>query len=190
MFFVLGYVVVCEPAFMRATERYRLPALTSGAALTVFRVLTPGLRDALPDPSLQLTALNLLGALATWLVIVGLLGYGRRYLDRTSPALGYLGEASYPVYLLHQTVIVIAAFYVVDLAAAEALQRLTLLAVSVAGTFVLYELVRRFRVTRRLFGMRVARPAGVKGPGAVGPTRPGAARARPAETALFSRRDP
>lgn len=190
VFFVLGYVVVCEPAFMRAAERYRLPALTSGAALTVFRVLTPGLRDALPDPSLQLTALNLLGALATWLVIVGLLGYGRRYLDRTSPALGYLGEASYPVYLLHQTVIVIAAFYVVDLAAAEPLQWLTLLAVSVAGTFVLYELVRRLRVTRRLFGMRVARPAGVKDPGAVGPTRPGAARARPAETALFPRRDP
>ncbi len=160
VFFVLGYVVVCEPAFMRAAERYRLPALTSGAALTVFRVLTPGLRDALADPSLQLTALNLLGALATWLVIVGLLGYGRRYLGRTSPALGYLGEASYPVYLLHQTVIVIAAFYVVDLAAAEPLQWLTLLAVSVAGTFVLHELVRRFRVTRRLFGMRVARPAG------------------------------
>jgi peptidoglycan/LPS O-acetylase OafA/YrhL len=157
VFFVLGYVVVCDPGFMKSAERYRLPALASGILLSVLWVLTPGLRDALPDPSLQLTALNLLGALAAWLVIVGLLGYGRRYLDRTSPALGYLSEASYPVYLLHQTVIVIAAFYVVDLAAAEPLQWLTLMVVSVAGTFALYELVRRTRVTRFAFGMKPAR---------------------------------
>jgi peptidoglycan/LPS O-acetylase OafA/YrhL len=168
VFFVLGYAVVCDPAFMESADRYRLPALVIGVALAVFRVLTPGLRDALPDPSLQLTALNLLGALATWLVILGLLGYGRRYLDRTSPALVYLGEASYPVYLLHQTVIVIAAYYVVDLAAAEPLQWLTLMAVSVAGTFALYEVVRRTRVTRFVFGMKAARPAGVKAPGSTG----------------------
>jgi peptidoglycan/LPS O-acetylase OafA/YrhL len=157
VFFVLGYVVVCDPAFMRSAERYRLPALAIGVALAAFWVLTPAVRDALPDPSLRLTALNLLGAAATWLVIVGALGYGRRYLDRTSPALSYLGEASYPVYLLHQTVIVVAAFYVVDLAAAEPLQWLTLMAVSVAGTFALYEVVRRTRVTRWAFGMKPIR---------------------------------
>ena len=77
-------------------------------------------------------ALPFLGTLASWLVIVGLLGYGKRYLDRTSPALAYLAEASYPVYILHQTVIVVAAFFVVGLAAAEPLQWLTLLVVSVA----------------------------------------------------------
>ena len=157
VFFVLGYVAVCDPGFMTTAERYRLPALATGVLLAAFWVLTPGLRDALPDPSLQLTALNLLGALASWLVIVGALGYGRRYLDRTSPALPYLSEASYPVYLLHQTVIVIAAYYVVDLAAAEPLQWLTLMVVSVAGTFALYEVVRRTRVTRWAFGMKPAR---------------------------------
>ena len=157
VFFVLGYVAVCDPGFMQAAERYRLPALATGVVLAAVWVLTPGLRDALPDPSLQLAALNLLGALASWLVILGALGYGRRYLDRTSPALSYLGEASYPVYLLHQTVIVIAAYYVVDLAAAEPLQWLTLLVVSVAGTFGLYEVVRRTRVTRWAFGMKSAR---------------------------------
>jgi peptidoglycan/LPS O-acetylase OafA/YrhL len=152
VFFVLGYVVVCDPAFVKSAERYRLPALTLGVLLAVLWVLTPGVRDALPDPSLQLTVLSLFGASATWLVIVGALGYGRRYLDRTSPALLYLSEASYPVYLLHQTVIVIAAFYVVDLAAAEPLQWLTLMVVSVAATFALYEGVRRTRLTRFAFG--------------------------------------
>jgi len=92
--------------------------------------------------------------LASWLVIVGLLGFGRRYLDRPSPALAYLAEGSYPIYLLHQTVIVIAAFYLVGLPAGEPLQWLTLLVVSVAATFAFYEVVRRFQTTRFLFGMR------------------------------------
>ena len=77
--------------------------------------------------------------------------------------LGYLAEASYPVYILHQTVIVVAAFYIVGLPAAEPLQWLTLLVVSVACTFALYEVVRRSAVTRFLFGMRPTRkvaPAG------------------------------
>jgi peptidoglycan/LPS O-acetylase OafA/YrhL len=159
VFFVLGFAAVCAPAFLASAERYRLPALSIGAALAAWWVLSGSLRDSLPDPSLQLTGLSLLGALATWLVIVGLLGYGRRYLNRESAALAYLAEASYPVYLLHQTVIVIAAFYVVSLQATEPLQWLTLLVVSVAGTFALYELVRRFQTTRFLFGMRPLRKA-------------------------------
>ena len=53
--------------------------------------------------------------------------------------------------------IVIAAFYVVSLPAAEPLQWLTLLVVSVAATFALYEVVRRFQTTRFLFGMRPLR---------------------------------
>ena len=70
------------------------------------------------------------------------------------------------MYLLHQTVIVIAAYYVVDLAAAEPLQWLTLLVVSVAGTFALYEVVRRTRVTRWAFGMKArAGPRGEEGAG-------------------------
>jgi hypothetical protein len=36
--------------------------------------------------------------------------------------------------------------------------------VSVAGTFVLYELVRRFQTTRFLFGMRPLRKTGATAP--------------------------
>jgi peptidoglycan/LPS O-acetylase OafA/YrhL len=154
VFFVLGYVGVRAPGFMASAERYRLPALAAGVALAAWWVLSGSLRDALPDPSLQLTGLNFLGALASWLVIVGILGYGRRYLNRESATLAYLAEGSYPIYLLHQTVIVVAAYYVVNLPAVEPLQWLTLLTVSVAATFALYELVRRFRTARFLFGMR------------------------------------
>ena len=155
VFFVLGYLTMCDPAFMKSAERYRLPALAAGSALAVWWVLSGDhLHDSSAGDSLLREPLFLLSTLASWLVIVGLLGYGRRYLDRTSPALSYLAEASYPIYILHQTVIVVAAFFVVRLAASAPLQWLTLFVVSVAGTFVLYEVVRRFAPTRFVFGMR------------------------------------
>ena len=151
---MLGYLVVCDGEFMKHAVRYRLPALAPGLALAVWWVVSGSLRDSLPDPSLQLAGLSFLGMLASWMVIVGLLGYGKVYLDRTSPTLAYLAEGSYPVYILHQTVIVVAAFSIVGLAVAEPLQWLTLLVVSVGVTFALYEVVRRISVARFLFGMR------------------------------------
>jgi glucan biosynthesis protein C len=157
VFFVLGYAIVCDPAFMKSAERYRLPALATGVALSVWFVLSAGLRDSLPDPSPQLAGLMVLGMLGSWLVIVGVLGFGRRYLDRPSPALSYLAEGSYPVYILHQTVIVVLAFSIVHLPAAEPLQWLTLLVSSLALTFALFEAVRRFAPSRFLFGMRPLR---------------------------------
>ncbi|OPZ44014.1 MAG: glucans biosynthesis protein [Actinobacteria bacterium ADurb.BinA094] len=152
--FVLGFVAVRAPEFMQSAERYHRPALALGLALSAWWVLSRDLRDALPDPSLQLEGLNLLGTLATWLVVVGLLGWGRWYLNRQSATLAYLAEGSYPVYLLHQTVIAVAAYYVVGQPAAGPLQWLTLLVMSVAVTFALYEAVRRSPAARLLFGMR------------------------------------
>jgi glucans biosynthesis protein C len=154
VFFVLGYLVVRGPECMAAAERFRLPALALGLLLAAFWSLSQTYRDTLPDPSWRLTGLVYLGMLASWLSIVGLLGYGRRYLDRPSPALAYLSEGSYPVYVLHQTVIVVLAFYVIGWAVWEPLQWVALLAASVAVTFLLFEGVRRWSVTRFLFGMR------------------------------------
>ena len=172
VFFVLGYVVVCDGKFMQRAERYRLPALAAGLALAVWWTLAGDrLHDSLPGGSPFAGPLFFLRCLAAWLVIVGLLGCGRRYLDRPSRLLAYLAEGSYPVYILQQTVIVVAAFYIVGLHVAEPLQWLTLLIVSVAGTFALYEGVRRLPVTRFLFGMRpLKKPAAEE----VKPARPAA----------------
>ena len=157
-YFLLGFIVISEDKFAESTERHRWWAIVVGTAVCVVYTATGQWRDSLPDPSWALAAANIAGALGTWAVIVGALGLGRRYLDRPSPALAYLGESSYPVYLLHQTVIVVTAFYIVQVSMAWPLQWLLLLIVAVALTFALYEVVRRTNVLRFCFGMRPKRP--------------------------------
>ena len=112
------------------------------------------MRDSLPDPSVALTAVNYVGMLGVWTMLIGMLGAGRRYLDRPSQSLSYLAEASYPVYILHQTAIVVLAWFVVSAPIGGAVQWVVILVASVAASFAIYEVVRRVGPLRYLFGMR------------------------------------
>lgn len=169
--FLLGYVVMADRAFVESAEKWRWMALGAGVALVLFRLWTAPLRLSLPDPSWPLALHNALGMLAAWLMIVGLLGMGRRLLDRPSRTLTYLAEASYPVYIIHQTAIVVAAYYLVALPGPWPWQWLVLLLAAVALTFGLYEIVRRIGTLRFCFGLH-ALPAKEPARNDRGPVRP------------------
>jgi peptidoglycan/LPS O-acetylase OafA/YrhL len=89
-----------------------------------------------------------------WASLIGFLGVGQVFLDRGSGALSYLAEASYPVYILHQTAIVVVAWFVVKAPIGGVVQWLVILVGSLVASFGLYEVVRRVGVLRYLFGMR------------------------------------
>ncbi len=42
------------------------------------------------------------------------LGYGKQFLSRSSRALAYLNEMAYSLYILHQTVIIVVGYHVVQ----------------------------------------------------------------------------
>lgn len=48
-----------------------------------------------------------------WNTILVCLVFGRRYLNRRMSLTEYLNRASYPIYILHQTILVVLAYYVV-----------------------------------------------------------------------------
>jgi peptidoglycan/LPS O-acetylase OafA/YrhL len=104
----------------------------------------------------------------TWAAIVTFIGYGRRYLSFSNPLLRWARDASYPVYILHQTVIVVIGYWIIQ----QPWNAWTKYAVVLLGTMaicgVLYEGIRRLPLTRVLFGMRALR----KTPTRAGSSRP------------------
>ena len=67
----------------------------------------------------------------------------------------YAGEASYPVYILHQTVIVVLGVYVVQWDAGVPVKFAVIVLGSLVATTAIYDLlVKRTNITRFLFGMR------------------------------------
>jgi peptidoglycan/LPS O-acetylase OafA/YrhL len=161
VFFVLGYLAMVSPSFGERAERHAWWALPVGVVAVAWWISVDAFRDSLADPSWGLLGVNLIGFGARWLVIVGCMGLGRRYLNQASGSLAYLAEGSYPVYLLHQTVIVILGFSLVRLDTGWPLQWLGLLVASVATTFLVYEGVRRVAWLRFLFGLRPRRAVAI-----------------------------
>jgi len=71
--------------------------------------------------------------------------------------LRYASEAAMPFYLLHMTFSVLTGYFVIQLDAPVAFKYPLILLVATSLTLVAYELVRRWNVTRLLFGMKPTR---------------------------------
>ena len=132
--FILGFVAVCDPKFMESAERYRIPALVAGVGVGPVLGAERRLPQLASRPVVPRAGLSILGngrrsGWSSW----ALLGFGKRYLDRTSRTQKYLAEGSYPVYILHQTVIVIIGFYVIRWAAPRPVLWVILLVAAVLG---------------------------------------------------------
>jgi peptidoglycan/LPS O-acetylase OafA/YrhL len=156
LFFVYGYLLFADPRFGEAIDRHKALALVLGPVLFLvpayFNITSwPGNPPSWFIP----IVIFYVEGLAPWLFIIAILGYGRRFLSFSNGFLRYTGPASYPYYILHQTVIVFFGFFVVQWAASVAVKYVLILVAATVVTAALYELlVRRFNVTRFLFGMR------------------------------------
>jgi glucans biosynthesis protein C len=94
-------------------------------------------------------------ALVGWSTMLAIMGYAQVYLNHPKPALKKLNEAVYPFYILHQTVIVVAAYYIVQWDTSIWIKLPVLLVVSFCIIVLLYRmLIYPFNAVRFLFGMK------------------------------------
>ena len=94
-------------------------------------------------------------ALSAWCCVLAILGFGRKYLVRSTPFLTYANEAVLPFYIFHQTVLLSVGYFVVQWPIPSLLRWAIILLTSFVNIMVPYEfLVRRFNVMRFLFGMK------------------------------------
>jgi glucan biosynthesis protein C len=95
--------------------------------------------------------------LSSWCLVMGFLGFGLKYLRGTSGFLKYSTEAVLPFYILHQPVILVIAFWVVQLQLPVIAKYIIIVVLSFVIIIGLYEVVKRVSVLRFLFGMKLRR---------------------------------
>jgi hypothetical protein len=127
-------------------------------------VWSSGTGDGWRDGSPVDVGFSVLEEANTWLWVLALLGAGKALLGSPIRGLRYASEASFPFYVLHQTVIVAVAYVVVSWNLGVWQKFTTVALASLVLTLLLYELVvRRTGSTRFLFGMKrsTGRPSSV-----------------------------
>lgn len=158
-----GYLLAKSPSFWNAVSRSWPFAL--GVAVAIGAALTPvwlnwetlmGENGALTD---VIWPVRFLRVWYAWLAILSLLGLFQRYCNRDSQVLRYMTEAIFPWYILHQTLIIVAGFWLTRQGLPAPVEFLGVVLATAAGCALLHEcLIRRSRLMRPLFGLKPARP--------------------------------
>ena len=161
LFFLLaGFICITQPLLMDSLERNRRFALTIGfLSLLLLDYLRWNKFDPLDTNSKN--TLFIYGSLAlrpliAWTWVLALVGYGKKYLNRKHKVLDYLNQAVYPFYILHQTVIVVLVYYIVQTQNESILSKyIYTVGITLFVTMGIYHLlVRPYALTRFLFGMK------------------------------------
>jgi surface polysaccharide O-acyltransferase-like enzyme len=93
-----------------------------------------------------------------WLALCAILGWSKACLDRPFRWLPWANESVYPWYVLHQSLIVLLAYWLLPLQLGPVVEPLLVLAGTVCGCWLLNELViRRVRWLRPCFGLKPLR---------------------------------
>ncbi|MET0535899.1 MAG: acyltransferase family protein [Steroidobacter sp.] len=156
LFTAYGFMLASMPGAWAwiATQRHRLLAAGVGIYVTLTVLFQFGLypRDTPIDAFVAIVF--------TWACVLAFIGYGYQHLSFSNPLLRWARDASYPIYILHQTVIVVIGYYVIQASWSPGIKYWVVLAATLASCCLLYEfLIRRFAVTRLIFGMKPKRPA-------------------------------
>ena len=152
LIFLYGFILAGDERSQDAIDRWTWGILTYG-------VFAAGLNIMMPIAnyetwSLPWMALGLIYQLGRWALTLAVLGLGRRYLNRSSSLLRYASEAAMPFYLLHMTFSVLTGYFVIRLDAPVAVKYPLVVLIATGFTLLAYELVRRWNITRWLFGMK------------------------------------
>lgn len=83
---------------------------------------------------------------------------GTKFLNFSNKVLAYCNEAVLPFYILHQTIILVIGFFVVQWDLGVMLKYLIISTSSLVVTRAIYELfIKRVKVVRFLFGMKAGK---------------------------------
>lgn len=156
MIFLVGYFVAKDPLFWRSVDRvwkFTLPlAVVAWLTLRYGQQVADGLRPYLSDTSLRFF-FSYVATLYAWSCILTLLGFGQRFLNRESRTLRYLTGAIFCYYVLHQTITIIAGYYLTQHRLGVVVESLLVTVITVAGCVIGYELIRRVPRIGILFGV-------------------------------------
>ncbi|QHI35092.1 hypothetical protein IMCC3317_04380 [Kordia antarctica] len=94
--------------------------------------------------------------LVGWTFIITLLGFAQIWFNKKSKILQKLNEAIYPFYILHQTVLIVFGYFIIQLELNIFIKIILLLVTSFPIIVLIYRyLIYPFRITRVLFGMKI-----------------------------------
>jgi peptidoglycan/LPS O-acetylase OafA/YrhL len=155
--FLIGYFIAKDAGFWNTVDKvWKFAPLLAIAAWLVLQNgqnIGDWAREFMSGSQLRFF-FSYIMIIYAWSCILTLLGFGQRFLNRESRQLRYLTGAIFCYYVLHQTITVVAGYYLTGYQLGVVVESILVLAITIAGCIFGYELIRRVPRIGILFGVR------------------------------------
>ncbi|MFT4416427.1 acyltransferase family protein [Fredinandcohnia humi] len=153
---LIGFITSSHPAYQEMFNRIRFKALISIIILVPTWLILVSLNRGYEEFSGMDILVTLFRTFNMWVTLIVILGYGHKYLNVKHKAISYMNEAAFPVYILHQSVLTVVAYFILE----SKLGVYPSFFLIMLGTFVIsvlmYEyMIKRIAVLRWLFGVKM-----------------------------------
>lgn len=159
MFFIYGYIVSTVDGFWDIIAAKRKQSLIISLVPIIFLLLFvwgPTFEIMNEDTTAFFIFYGFLKTLLITTFLMAVLGYGKVYLNKPGKVIRYANESVYPLYILHQTVELIIAYFIIKLDWGIMPKFLLVVAGTFGISILLYEIfIRRINFMRLLFGMKL-----------------------------------
>lgn len=154
LFLLYGFLLVSHDGLRKQIERDRWVSLVAALILLIMGAVIWSGEEALTYGTLRYLQFFAVQSVGAWCGILAIWGFSIRHLNFGTLGLYLANEAVLPFYVLHQTVLIIAGYFVVQWAIPDWLKFVVIFAGSLGIVLAVYWfLIRPFNAMRFLFGM-------------------------------------
>lgn len=153
---IMGFLTTSHPNYLKMYNKYRFPLLI------VLIILVPIWNIVLyhTQGSISFSPIDIFKAFFTcfntWIALVVILGYGNRFLNFSHKFIPYMNEAAFPIYVIHQSLLVVVGFYILKLKIGVLPEYLLIMMSTFILSLLVFEFViKRTALTRWIFGVKV-----------------------------------
>jgi glucan biosynthesis protein C len=153
-----GYLFFCNEKILEIINRIRSVSLILAIILSLTGlVISFGIKPEISEntPILYLCVI-FIRCFRVLLWIFALIGFGEKYLNFNTKFLSYANEAVLPFYILHQFVLLLIGYWVVQWQINALVKYIAIASLSFIAIMGFYDIIiKRFRIVRFLFGLKL-----------------------------------
>ena len=162
LYYVIGFFIASNEASWKAIARFKWLSAALVAVSAALFLLFQNLPYGTGDFSWQSIVFGLIRNLYGWSALLTLLAFARVFLNRGGRVLEYLSQAAFPIYVLHQSVLMVVAYFVVPWDMSAGAKFWLILFGALIASYALYEVFRRIPPLRVVLGVKVSKPKPVQ----------------------------
>jgi glucan biosynthesis protein C len=152
--FLLGYLILSTNGVMELLENKRLILTILAIIFSIIRMVmiyNINFKNVSFEINFLCSAFN---QLTTWVIILAILGLGKCYLDFHNGIFDYFSKASFPIYIFHQTWLVVIGYYVLSVVNNVIIQFSSIMILTFIASVLTYEIMKVVPIARFMFGIK------------------------------------